>query len=78
MKKIFALLLGAVMSISVLTPALAACDGGEDAHEHSVANWTQTKAPTCTEEGEEKGRRDLHGGRAAHRPLSRMRSRRRG
>ncbi len=55
MKKIFALLLGAVMSISVLTPALAACDGGEDAHEHSVANWTQTKAPTCTEEGEEKG-----------------------
>lgn len=56
MKKIFSLLLGALMSVSVCLPALAACDGGDgQQHEHTVASWTQTHAPTCTEAGEKSG-----------------------
>ena len=57
MKKFVSLLLGAVMSMSLCLPVLSACgETNEDGpHEHTVESWTQTKAPTCTEKGEESG-----------------------
>lgn len=55
MKKTIALLLGAVLCTSACLPALAACGEREEPHDHNVAEWTQTKAPTCTLEGEESG-----------------------
>ena len=44
--------LGALLAMS-----LSACGGGgkKEEHKHVYENWTQTKAPTCTEKGEEEG-----------------------